>query len=169
MRQSLLLFGLLLVAGCGEPIRDDHFANDEMAAAPIREQAVAEAVPVRIGELGPSFDACAAAGTTRHVAEGTTLPVRAAPFDTAAQTAEIASAQRFFVCARTLDQKWFGIVFDAEGALPSRCGVAAPTPSPRPYAGPCQSGWVASAFVKLVAGNDVPPATVVENGAVQGQ
>jgi hypothetical protein len=150
----LLTFAL---AGCGEPVRDDHFAN--RAEAPPVEAApqVEHVVAVRVGELGPNFDACSAAGTTRHLKAGDSLPVRAAPFGSAAETGRIAPASRFFICTRSHDQKWFGVVYDEGGALAESCGVSSPVTARREYPGPCRSGWVASAFVRLVAGVDQAP------------
>jgi hypothetical protein len=151
---SLALF--LLLAGCGEPVKDGR-----NAAAPAEDN-VADAVTtgtaaVRIGDLGPSFKACAADGTTRNIETGKSLPVRAAPFDTGAQTGAIPAGGRFFVCSRSLDQKWFGIVYDEAGGLAPACGVSDPVTTPGAYDGPCRSGWVSSAFVKLIAGLDQPP------------
>lgn len=160
MRRIFPLLALLLAACGGEPVRDDHFANDVVAERGDPAKVTSQAVPVRIGDLGPSFDACSAAGTTRRVGADATLPVRAAPFETAAQTARIEPGHRFFVCARTHDQKWFGIVFDADGALSESCGVSSPVTAGQPYPGPCSSGWIASAFVKVIAGNDVPASPV---------
>lgn len=158
MRFALAPFLLALgLVGCGEPVRDDHFAN--RAEAPPVEAApqVEHVVAVRVGELGPNFDACSAAGTTRHLKAGDPLPVRAAPFGTAAETGRIAQGSRFFICTRSHDQKWFGVVYDADAGLTERCGVSSPVTTRRDYSGPCRSGWVASAFVRLVAGVDQPP------------
>ena len=105
---------------------------------------------VRIGESGASFAACGTHGTTRNVPAGDALPVRAAPFEAAGETGRVASGGSFFVCSRSLDQKWFGIVYDEGGALSDGCGVSRPVPSRRDYAGPCRSGWVESASVRLV-------------------
>ncbi len=158
MRYALLLIPVLGLAACGEPVRDDHFANDVAAERTASPPVDTQAVPVRIGELGPNFDACSAAGTTRHLKAGERLPVRAAPFDTAAEAGSIPSGSRFFICTRSHDQKWFGVVFEEGGALAERCGVSGPATARRDYAGPCRSGWVASAFVRLVAGVEQPPA-----------
>ena len=108
-------------------------------------------VPVRIGELGPNFAACAAAGTPRHT-DVSGLLVRAAPFEAAAQAGRIAPGTRFFLCSRTHDQRWLGIVWEEGGTLSPACGVSQPVTDRQPYAGPCRSGWVPSAFVKAVAG-----------------
>lgn len=155
----LLLIGL---SACGEEVPNDYFANGIEAAR--QDPAVAvTATPVRIGELGPNFDACGAVGTTRRVAAGEALPVLAAPFSTAAQTGSLPSGGRFFICSRSLDQKWLGIVFDEAGGIASGCGVDRPAPSRRAYAGACRSGWVSSALVKTIAGAGIPPASAVSD------
>ena len=147
--RRLLLLSLLSLAGCGEAVDDNHFADDVQEARPVPDPVTSEAVPVRIGELGPSFPACNATGTTRNLAEGETLPVRAAPFDTAQETGRVAAGARFSICSRSHDQKWFGIVF--AGGAEQDCGVSAPVASRRAYEGPCRSGWVSSPLVKLAA------------------
>ena len=159
--RRLLLSLTLVAAACRQPVPKGNGAADIDAAVP--DVVTPEPAAVGIGELGPNFDACSAAGTTSHVAAGETLPVRAAPFDNAAGTGSVAAAARFFVCSRSLDQKWFGIVYNDRGALAARCGVSGPVPARRAYAGPCRSGWVQSAFVKLTGGE--PPAAADSNGA----
>lgn len=170
-----ILAAALALAGCGEPVRDDHFANDVEPGAAPPDAVKTGAAPVRIGEYGPSFDACATIGTTRHVEAGGALPVRAAPFETGAQIGTIRPGGRFFVCSRSLDQKWFGIVYDeASGPAPS-CGVSDPVTVRRAYDGPCRSGWVATPFVKLIAGleqtpkaTESPPADAAQPPAAAG-
>jgi hypothetical protein len=144
----------LALAGCGEAVKDDHFANDTQPARAEAPPVQTGPVPVRVGELGPNFDACGAAGTTRHLdsAAGEKLEVRAAPFDTAAETGAVAAGTSFFVCSRSHDQRWLGIVYDQSGTLAPACGVSSPSRQRRNYEGPCRSGWVPSAFVKLIAG-----------------
>ncbi|HEY5722391.1 MAG TPA: hypothetical protein VIT45_08720 [Allosphingosinicella sp.] len=152
-------FLLALLSGCGEPVSDNHFANsslDSMAVEPAPEADPKAPLPVRVGEYGPNFDACPWVGTTRRVEPDAGLAVRSSPFDTSAETGKVAAAARFYVCARSLDQKWFGIVYDESGGLGPRCGVSDPVASKRGYDGPCRSGWVSSPFVKLIAGNDQP-------------
>jgi hypothetical protein len=160
MRPALSLPALilpLLLAGCGDAPRDDHYANKVEPAPAVEVPPMRHVVAVRIGEMGPSFDACVHAGTTRHVPAGQSLPVRAAPFESAEETGAVASGARFHVCSRSQDQKWLGIVFDEAGTLAPACGVSSPVTSRRNYEGPCRSGWVASAFVRLIAGVDQPP------------
>ena len=157
--RRLILLPLAALAGCGEPVADNHFANsslENMAAQPTAEADPNAPSPVRVGEYGLNFDACPWVGTTRHVEADAGLAVRSGPFDTSAEAGKVAADGRFYVCARSLDQKWFGIVYDESGGIGPRCGVSDPVPSKRSYDGPCRSGWVSSAFVKLIAGNDVP-------------
>ncbi|HEY9554004.1 hypothetical protein [Allosphingosinicella sp.] len=151
MRRFLLL-SLVGLSGCGEPVEDNHFANSIELERPEPSPVTVDTVPVRIGELGASFNACNAAGTTRNLAEGGSLPVRAAPFDAAEETGAIPASARFFVCTRSHDQGWMGVVFHEGGTLDPSCGVSGPVTTARAYDGPCRSGWIASAFVKLVAG-----------------
>jgi hypothetical protein len=159
MRRSFLLLGLcpcLGLLGCGTPVPDGNASVDQNAAS-APDTVTPGTVAVRVGEMGQNFQACGAAGTTRHLEADASLPVRAAPFDNAAGTGSVAGGARFFVCSRSLDQKWFGIVYDKGGALAQACGVSEPADSRHDYAGPCGSGWVESAYVKLIAGDDQPP------------
>ncbi len=123
--------------------------------------------PVRIGEGGPRFDACQAVGQVKGL-RGKQLDVLIAPFDSAERKETISAGQQVWICTRSLDQQWFGIVYDngvstatGDGAAtadvsaragPGDCGVSSPVRSKRKYDGPCKSGWVESNFVKLVAG-----------------
>ncbi|WP_417620443.1 hypothetical protein [Parasphingorhabdus sp.] len=124
--------------------------------------------PVLIGEGGPRFDACQAIGRVQGL-RGSALSVRIAPFDAAEKKASISEGQQVWICTRSIDQQWFGIVYDdgvADGGEsapvdsetapaskgPGDCGVSSPVRSKRNYDGPCKSGWVESNFVKLVAG-----------------
>ena len=149
MRRFLPL--LLLSACSGEAVPADAYRNQITAERAEPGAVDPGEVPVRIGELGPNFAACAAAGTPRHV-DASGLPVRAAPFETADQTGRVAPGTSFFLCSRTLDQRWLGIVWEDGGALSPACGVSQPITDRRTYGGPCRSGWVPSAFVKAVAG-----------------
>jgi hypothetical protein len=130
----------------------------------VRDVAAPQARAVRVGELGPNFAACPAAGTTRHLKAGEGLPVRGAPFENAQETGTVANGAQFFVCTRSHDQKWLGIVYD-QGALTERCGVSGPLARRRDYEGPCRSGWVPSAFVKTVAGVREPAESNRSNGS----
>lgn len=158
MRRALILLPIIL-AGCGQPVRDDHFTNAQQPAdqAPSAPE-VAPPVAVRVGELGPNFDACSSIGTARRLETGAGLALRAGPFDYSEQTGTIPSSARFFVCTRSLDQKWLGIVLHESGQPSPGCGVSEPVTQRRAYEGPCRSGWVASAGVRLVADVDASTA-----------
>ena len=120
------------------------------------------AKPVRIGEGGPRFDACQSVGEVGRNVKGA-LPVLDAPFDAAGRQDEITPGQRVYICTRSHDQQWFGIVYDdgkqtadaeadAAATGPGDCGVSSPVRAKRNYDGPCKSGWVESIYVVLVAG-----------------
>lgn len=115
--------------------------------------------PVRIGEGGPRFDACQAVGRIAGL-RSNQLDVRIAPFDSAKSKDSLSEGNLVYICTRSIDQQWFGIVYDNGGQLADNedaapradCGVSSPVRSKRNYDGPCKSGWVESTFVKLVAG-----------------
>ena len=112
------------------------------------------AKPVRIGEGGPRFDACQSVGEVGGHVSGS-LPVLSAPFDAAERIDSLSPGQRVYVCTRSHDQQWFGIVYDKASdpeAGPVDCGVSSPVRAKHNYDGPCKSGWVESLFVVLVAG-----------------
>jgi len=156
--RRLLLLSLISLAACGQGVPVGNLTSSDEAAS---DRIAPEPAPVRIGELGASLEACAGAGTPRRLQAGETLPVRSAPFDNAPQTGNVAAGGRFFICSRSLDQKWFGIVYDPSGTLAERCAVSEPVAFKRAYAGPCESGWVSSPFVKMIAGEEPkgpPPA-----------
>ncbi len=112
------------------------------------------AKPVRIGEGGPRFDACQSVGEVGGHVSGS-LPVLSAPFDAAEKIDSLSPGQKVYVCTRSIDQQWFGIVYDKASdpaTGPVDCGVSSPVRAKRNYDGPCKSGWVESLFVVLVAG-----------------
>jgi len=141
---------LLALCACG-----DRAAPGNDVAVPglerVETAVVAPETPVRIGEGGPAFRACQAAGMPRDPDPAAALPVRAAPFEGAPTTTRIAAGTRFFVCSRSIDQRWLGVVFEDGGTLSPGCGVSRPVPQPAAYTGPCRSGWVASAAVRSIA------------------
>lgn len=152
----ILLPLLLALAACskGESMLEE-LPNSSMAGAqrddPSENRMEAgESRAVTIGEDGPRLDACGATGQVVRV--GTRgLALRAAPFASAPATAQLAEASRMHVCTRSIDQKWLGVVVPGEGEAVD-CGVSEPVDRKQPYDGPCQSGWVSSASVRLIAG-----------------
>lgn len=155
MHTQRAFLAVLALAGCGE--RADQNAQGSTTPPYVRAEPedpmLADAVtPVRIGELGPNFAACNARGAVRERVGGGDVPVRAAPFEQAHAIDSLGPGAEFFICSRTHDQRWFGIVYDEGGTATERCGVSAPVGSRRPYQGPCAAGWVPSARVRLVSG-----------------
>jgi len=110
--------------------------------------------PVRIGEGGPGFAACAAAGTVVNLSpqDQPYLPLRVAPFAEASEIGRLENGTALLLCSHSLDQRWQGVVVPPAGGAPADCGVSAPVASPRGYTGPCRSGWVSAAFVRARAG-----------------
>lgn len=146
----------LLVAGCGGY---SDAGSNQGSTTPRYERAQGDrsllgetTTPVRIGELGPNFAACNTFGRTRNLAAGEMLPVRAAPYETAQEIDRFPPPADFFICSRSHDQRWFGIVYADGGNASPACAVTAPVGSRRDYDGPCRSGWVPSALVRLTSG-----------------
>ena len=164
LRYSLLL--PLLLSACSDS-RDvmEELPNSSIAGAPredVPESRMEAAIarPVTIGEDGPRFAACGAIGLVRGLGAGRTLDLRAAPFLEAKVKAALPEGTRLHICARSLDQRWLGVVVRPQPVPPPEgnasgpgldCGVSAPVERRRAYDGPCESGWVSSAVVQLVA------------------
>ncbi|MFN3727240.1 MAG: hypothetical protein ACK4SZ_13165 [Allosphingosinicella sp.] len=143
------------LAGCSEP-QDRNVSygstTPRYERAPEDSDLLAGNVtPVRVGELGPNFAACNSLGEVRERAVDGAILVRAAPFEPARQTGRLPAGSNFFICSRSLDQRWLGVIYDRNGQASRDCGVSAPIPARRDYEGPCESGWVPSAQVRLVA------------------
>jgi hypothetical protein len=155
--QRTTILGLLLLAGCGEPALLNETGEGSTTPPYVRAESsptlLSDMVqPVRVGELGPNFAACNARGAIRDRTTDGTIEVRAAPFEQAGEIARLGEGSEFFICSRTNDQRWFGIVYDEDGRATDRCGLSAPIPARRNYQGPCAAGWVASASVRLISG-----------------
>ena len=149
------LFVALAFSGCAEPQdRNASYGSTtpRYERAPENSDMLAGNVtPVRVGDLGPNFAACNSLGEVRERAVDGEIIVRAAPFEPAQQTGRLPAGSNFFICSRSLDQRWLGVVYDRNGQASRSCGVSAPIPARRDYEGPCESGWVPSAQVRLVA------------------
>ncbi|HEX7782331.1 MAG TPA: hypothetical protein VF509_05960 [Sphingobium sp.] len=161
-----LLF--LAVAACSDSRSVmDELPNSSIAGAdredmPETRMESALARPVTIGEDGPRLDACGAMGVARGPGTDGALDMRAAPFAAARRLAVLAEGRRVHVCTRSIDQRWLGVVVQpvtlqspadnaAEAPKAVDCGVSRPVEAKRAYDGPCESGWVSSAFIRLVA------------------
>lgn len=155
---------LLLLCACSdssdvlEELPNSSIAGAPRDAMPETRLEAKLARPVMIGEDGPRLDACGAMGQAVRVgAKG--LTVRAAPFADAQDIGTMAEGARAHVCTRSLDQKWLGVVVPSppppdggDAAASTDCGVSGPVDGKQPYDGPCLSGWVSSASIRLIAG-----------------
>lgn len=155
-RAALLLLPLLL-AGCGGRAANEQRVEGSTTPAYVREAGDPSLLnqleqPVRIGELGANFAACNGRGAIRDRGQAAPVPVRAAPFDRAGEIDRLEPGADFFICARTQDERWFGIVYDQGGRATERCGVDGPVAARRDYLGPCAAGWVPTARVRLISG-----------------
>ncbi len=137
----------LLLLGCG---RQAPAGTDATAAA--TNQILSPGIsPVRIGDAGAGFAACGTRGMVVNLSRGGVayLPLRAAPFAEAQEIARLGNGAALFLCTRSIDQKWQGVVVPPEAAPDTDCGVSAPVAAPTTYAGPCRAGWVANDFVQI--------------------
>ncbi|WP_110298979.1 hypothetical protein [Blastomonas natatoria] len=178
MKAALLPFAALLVlSACADPEPATKRAPGGVQAGERLDAAEPSptARPVKIGEGGPRFAACQGRGRVGNL-RGGTLVVRDAPFDEAKQIGSLEENAHVFICTRSLDQQWLGVVVASEDGMkpiavrsseavqdgqgdatpaPSAagvdCGVTTPVRTKRSYAGPCLSGWVENTFVAVVA------------------
>ena len=107
--------------------------------------------PVMIGG-NPDIDACPSMAQVTGLGPGgnSFLAVRSRPAVEGRALAHLGPDRLVWVCGESADGQWTAIVFAPAGATMD-CGVG--TPSRRkPYAGPCESGWVASRYLVIVAG-----------------
>ena len=153
---------MLVLAACSQS-NDvyEELPNSSLAGAPrevVPDSRIESTLarPVTIGEDGPRLDACGVMGQVTR-AGGNGLALRAAPFAEAKSVATLAEGARLHVCTRSIDQKWLGVVVrptpaEGDSAPPLDCGVSSPVDRKQAYEGPCASGWVASAYVRLIVG-----------------
>lgn len=151
---------MLLLAACSksddilEELPDSSRAGAARDVAPGSRADGPTGRPVTIGEDGPRLDACGALGQVTR-SGGAGLALHAAPFADAKELGRLADGRRAYICTRSLDQKWLGVVVPpdvAGGEAAADCGVASPVDRKQPYDGPCASGWVSSTYVRLIGG-----------------
>jgi hypothetical protein len=160
MRMLLILFLLLSACSKTNDIYEE-LPNSSLAGAPRDDMPESRldspvARPVTIGEDGPRLDACGVLGQVTRPGSGG-LALRAAPFTDSKELARVPEGQKMWICTRSLDQKWLGVVVQPAPAAEDAeqvtdCGVSSPVERRQPYAGPCPSGWVSSPYVRLIAG-----------------
>ncbi|MBK8283680.1 MAG: integron [Ahniella sp.] len=122
-----------------------------LTAAMVTSAALADEVrPVRIAtHEQPDLDACLSMARVVE-AGGTGLAVRAAPDGAAAVTDEIAVGAVVFLCDTSEDEVWSGVVYPQ--TEDQDCGLGSGVETPKPYDGPCKSGWVLADRVPVEAG-----------------
>lgn len=108
--------------------------------------------PVLIGTDGAGADACTGVGRVVGLNRrgDNYLSVRAAPGTAAQERDRLRFGQNLHVCDRNSDGRWLGVVYTRDPR--QNCNLAAPVASPRPYPGPCRSGWVSARYVADTAG-----------------
>ena len=123
-------------------------AGASLATAPPGERAV------RVGLAGNDLDACLSDGevTGLNPRGDNFLAVRAAPDAGARLLHRLRPRHRVHVCEEAAGGAWLGIVYSPPGRPARDCGVGSPVQNPRPYRGPCVSGWVSARYVTIVAG-----------------
>ena len=80
------------------------------------------------------------------------LAVRGGPGSDYPMRDRLRAGDAFFVCDMSHDGKWMAIVYPREGQTSDVCGVSGAVPKAREYRGPCASGWVNAAWVRVLAG-----------------
>jgi len=170
--QRAWLLILLATAGCGERVGRNESGGGSTTPPLVRSEDDPSllgnvSVPVRVGELGPGFAGCGGRGATRDRPGAPSVPVRNAPYDANRQIDQLTPGTEFHICARTHDQRWFGIVYPRAGQSPDACGVAGAVARRSDYEGPCASGWVPSALVRLISGvpHQLPPGGAATDNA----
>jgi hypothetical protein len=106
------------------------------------------AVPVIIGKM-PEYDACGSSGEVKGLdphGDGF-LAVRSGPGSQYQMIDKLLEGQAVFVCDD--HGPWLGVV-STRGH--QDCGVDSAADRPKPYPGPCLSGWVHSNFINITAG-----------------
>ncbi|UUL81363.1 hypothetical protein [Sphingomonas qomolangmaensis] len=137
------------------PLAACNFATVETNTVTPEATATASALqpglrPVRIGEGGPGFPACQSRATVTNVEPGaTTLTLRESPFAEADSVVGLGPGIGMYVCTRTLDQRWLGVVVPPLSQPDADCGVRGRIERARGYDGPCTSGWVIANGVRL--------------------
>ena len=146
MKRTVLAL-VLLLAACS---RETGTGNDAILYQSNSATLSPGVQPVRVGEGGSASRACAGTGQVFNLSPAgeAYLPVRAAPFAEADEVLRLNEGAPLFLCTRSIDQRWQGVVVPPADAPNSDCGATAALAGPQDYRGPCKSGWVATAFVR---------------------
>jgi hypothetical protein len=80
------------------------------------------------------------------------LAVRGGPGSDYPMRDRLRTRDAFFVCDVSRDGKWMAIVYPRKRQTADACNVSGAIPKAREYRGPCASGWVNAAWVRILAG-----------------
>jgi len=105
-------------------------------------------VPVIVGEIAET-DGCSALGQISGLSSET-LMLRSGPGDSYKALGKLSNGDFVHLCSSSADGDWSGVVLAMDGVID--CGVSSPLPTPRPYKGPCTSGWIPTKWATVVAG-----------------
>lgn len=119
------------------------------ANPPAIEAAATLQRPVRVGTGGPHADACRGIGSVANLPTGDTLSVREGPTAKARRIDKLEDDAPVYICDQNDDGSWIGIVYQANGYLPTddKCRAEENVGSVRPYEGPCLTGWVSAKYL----------------------
>ena len=104
-----------------------------------------ETQPVLIGRFGSVVDACPSDSVTKI-----SVVVRSAPSSSAAKVLVLKAGTAVYSCGGPKGSSWEGIVIPAYPNQDCKADINVATP--RPYSGPCRSGWVPAHSLRVVAG-----------------
>jgi hypothetical protein len=104
--------------------------------------------PVLIGGE-ESSEGCAGTATVA-VRDGSTLNLRTGPGTSYPPVVRLSPGQAVSICQNP-GNGWVGVVVHRRGRV-ADCGLSDAGPKAKPYAGPCDSGWVKEEFLRLQAG-----------------
>lgn len=162
MRTIIGISVLALLAGCGGTKAANNVAAANTAApanasaptantASVNAAAPATAIAARTVRVGidgaEGMDACHTNG--QLTGQGAII-IREAP-DAAAREIDQGEKGTLVNICETVPG-WQGVIWLGEGDPDHDCGTGANLPGPKPYDGPCRSGWVADANVEVTAG-----------------
>ena len=108
---------------------------------------------VIIGLAGPNVAACGQTGRPKGLNPrgDNFLAVKAGPDLRARRTDKLGPTATFHVCGINPDGEWTSIVYAPAQRTSAQCGVRDAVTTPRPYRGPCRSGWTYTRYVELTS------------------
>lgn len=109
-------------------------------------------VPVKVGGYD-DLDAClSVVEVTGLDPKGDNfLSLRSRPSAQSRELARLQPGQWLTSCDQSADGKWTGVVYHPTDKQ-ADCATGTPIAKRQSYGGPCASGWVATKFVKVIAG-----------------